>query len=190
MPPFLRSLVVLLLMSPAGHVKAEVFDAMRVSVSGGKSISGLRGQADTQAVQVELSRSLGPRTEIGLAFGASHIWQPRSWFGDLYEEGHEKALAGSLSAIGRVSLRETTRVRLYGEFGFGPMLATRKTPAATSRFNFATEAGVGIEMRTRNRAALIVAYRFSHISNGGRTSRNPGWNVSSLNLGVAFRSKR
>lgn len=180
----------LLLMFTAVPVKAEVFDAVRVTISGGKSISGLRGQADTQAVQVELTRFLGPRTELGLALGASHIWQPRSWFGDLYREGHEKALAGSLTAIGRLSLRETARARLYGEFGFGPMLATRKIPAATSRFNFATEAGVGIEIQTRSRAALIASYRFSHISNGGRTSRNPGWNVSSLHLGVAFRSKR
>jgi hypothetical protein len=56
-------------------------------------------------------------------------------------------------------------------------------PAATSHFNFATQAGFGVILMTRADFGMFAGYRFWHVSNGGIVSRNPGLNVNGFVIG-------
>ena len=68
------------------------------------------------------------------------------------------------------------------------MVAEKRVPAATSRFNFASAAGVGFVFNAGGHYPIVAGYRLTHISNGGYAPRNPGLNVSSILIGVRVRS--
>ncbi|HVS32035.1 MAG TPA: acyloxyacyl hydrolase, partial [Thermoanaerobaculia bacterium] len=78
----------------------------------------------------------------------------------------------------------------YVELLVGPMWAEKQVPASTSRFNFITQPGFGLTFARRGRVAPTLGYRFSHVSNGGYSPRNPGINVNSIVLGLRFQSSR
>lgn len=159
-----------------------------VYVTGGQSHANWHGQADVQALNVEMGRALSPRTDIAFVVAPMNLWQPRSWFGDQYGDGHENvgAISGSLLLRRRFNI-DSPRVQWYAEGSTGPMWAEKAVPASTSRFNFVSQAGFGAVFLPRGRWPLIAGYRFMHISNGGYSPRNPGMNVSSLILGVQLR---
>ncbi|HYK00845.1 MAG TPA: acyloxyacyl hydrolase [Thermoanaerobaculia bacterium] len=163
--------------------------AQTISVYGmaGQSPETWHGQADLQAINIELAYALSPRTDLAFVFSPMSFDQPRSWFGDEFGDGNERvrALAGSL-LLRRTFNRDSSRVHLYGELGTGPMWAEKAVPASTSRFNFVSHAGLGMVLMPRSRFPLIAGYRFQHVSNGGYGPRNPGLNFSSLILGVKF----
>jgi hypothetical protein len=116
------------------------------------------------------------------------LWQPRSWFGDQYGDGNETvhALAGSLLVRYRLNT-DSSRVHVYGEAATGPMWAEKAIPASTSRFNFSTQFGAGVVLMPRARFPVMVGYRFAHLSNGGYSPRNPGFNMSTVVVGVQVR---
>ena len=64
-----------------------------------------------------------------------------------------------------------------------PLISTQRVPEATSFFNMATQGGVGIIVASVRGIGLYTGYRFTHISNGGAASRNPGWNVHGIVIG-------
>jgi hypothetical protein len=65
---------------------------------------------------------------------------------------------------------------------------TRNMPVPDARrFNFAADAGGGVELLTRDERALVVGYRFHHLSNGGRARQNPGVDMHVLYVGVMRR---
>lgn len=169
-------------------LSAQTFDDVRVVAGGGKSITTWHGQADLQLLQVELGHTLSPRTTVAIVAGAANLWQPRSWFGELYHDGNEPVRALSASALVRHAWRPTARVRPYLEAATGPFMAQKRVPAATSRFNFMTEGGAGLVFNAGGRVPFFAGYRFMHISNGGYAPRNPGLNVSAAILGVQFRN--
>jgi hypothetical protein len=68
------------------------------------------------------------------------------------------------------------------------MIAEKRVPAATSRFNFITQGGAGVVFNARGRFPLFAGYRVMHISNGGYAPRNPGLNAAAAVLGVQLRS--
>ena len=76
----------------------------------------------------------------------------------------------------------------YVEVGTGPMWSNRRVPAATSRFNMNSQGGVGIIFNSGSNHPLYVGYRFSHISDGGMTGRNPGWDLHSFVVGTRLRA--
>jgi hypothetical protein len=119
------------------------------------------------------------------------VRQPRSWFGDQFGDGEEnvRAIAGSV-LIRRRFREESDRRSYYIEAGTGPMWAEKRVPAATSRFNFLSQAGAGMVLYPQNRVSMVIGYRFGHISNGGYAPRNPGLNVSSLVIGTRIRMTR
>ena len=169
-------------------LSAQTFDDVRIVGAGGKSIPTWHGQADVQLVQVELGHSLSPRTTVAIVAGAANLWQPRSWFGELYHDGNEAVRAFTASALVRHAWRPGARVRPYVEGATGPFIAQKRVPAATSRFNFMTEAGAGFVFNATGRVPFFAGYRFMHISNGGYAPRNPGLNVSAAIVGVQLRS--
>jgi hypothetical protein len=163
-------------------------DQFALFITGGKSITTWHGQADLQSVAFEYTRSRSPRTDLGVAVAPQVLWQPRSWFGNLFGDGNETVRAVTASiVVRRRFFTNSSRLQPYIEGSIGPMWADKAIPAATSRFNVATEPGAGVVLWPRSRHPLIIGYRFSHLSNGGYSPRNPGLNVSSLVLGVAAR---
>lgn len=169
---------------------AQTIDDVRLVAAGGKSVSTEHGQADLQLLQLELGHALSPRTTVALAGGAVNLWQPRSWFGDLYRDGNESVRALAASVLVRRTWRPGSRFRPYLEAATGPLVAEKQVPASTSRFNFMTQAGAGFAFNSGGRLPVFVGYRFLHISNGGYSPRNPGLNVSTAVVGVQFRTAR
>lgn len=183
----MRKLVLIALLSVTAS--AQTFDRYSVHASGGRSLKTWHGQATIEALNIEIGRALTPRMELAFVFAPMHIRQPRSWFGDQFGDGNENVSAVSGSLLVRRRFRESSnRAALYLEASTGPMWAERRVPAATSRFNFISQFGAGIELRPQSRTPIVIGYRFGHISNGGYAPRNPGLNVSSLVIGTRFRS--
>jgi hypothetical protein len=181
--------IIVLAIALAPLASAQTFDLMRVSATGGKSMTNWHGQAALQMVNFELGRSLSKRTDVAFVFGPASIEQPRSWFGDAFGEGNERVHAISGSLLARRHFRvESDRAVPYVEMSSGPMWASKRVPAATSRFNFISQAGAGVMLMPKSRFPVILGYRFAHISNGGYAPRNPGLNISSLVIGTRIRT--
>lgn len=162
-----------------------------VSGSAGHSHRTWHGQADITALNLELGRALSPRTEVAALISPMSLWQPRSWFGDQFGDGNETVHAISAAALVRYHLNsDSSRAQFYGEAATGPMWAEKAIPASTSRFNFSTIFGAGVVLMPRARYPLMVGYRFQHLSNGGYSPRNPGFNMSTVVVGVQLRSER
>jgi hypothetical protein len=180
-------LLALLLLSPVAAF-AQGSPETRVSVTGGQTARTWHGQADLQALNVELGRAVSPRTDVAFVFAPMNVWQPRSWFGDQYGDGNEsvRALSGSLLVRRRFGI-DSARLQYYAEASTGPMWAEKAVPASTSRFNFLTQFGAGVILLRHSRLPITAGYRFLHISNGGYSPRNPGINASAVMLGIQVR---
>lgn len=180
-------LILLVLLSVGAS--AQTFDRFSVQAAGGKSLETWHGQATVESLNIEIGRAWSPRTEVAFVFAPTYIRQPRSWFGDQFGDGDENVSAISGSLLVRRRFREdSARAAIYVEASTGPMWAERRVPAATSRFNFISQFGAGIELWPQSRTPIVLGYRFGHISNGGYAPRNPGLNVSSLVIGTRFKS--
>jgi hypothetical protein len=167
---------------------AQGNNELRVYATGGQTTRTWHGQADVQALNLELGRAVSPRTDVAFVFAPINFWQPRSWFGDQYDDGNEsvRALSGSL-LVRRRFRPDASRLSYYGEASMGPMWAEKAIPASTSRFNFLTQFGAGIVLLPHSRFPVMTGYRYLHISNGGYSPRNPGVNASAIVIGVQVR---
>ena len=166
---------------------AQTFNDIRVYATGGTSSSGEHGQADYHALHLELGHALSPRTTAALVVSPTNVWQPRSWFGDQYGDGNESVQALAASVLIRRTFRIESPVQWYLDASTGPMFSEKRVPASTSRFNFVTQGGAGVVFNASGRVPILAGYRFSHVSNGGYSPRNPGLNVSSIVVGVRLR---
>jgi accessory colonization factor AcfC len=167
---------------------AQTFDDIRVYGAGGKSTTTWHGQADVQTLNVELGHALSPRTTVGVVLAPVNLWQPRSWFGDQFGDGNESVRAMSASLLIRRTFRLQSSIQPFLEMSTGPMIAEKRVPASTSRFNFITQWGAGVVFNGQGRFPFFAGYRVMHISNGGYAPRNPGLNVGAAVAGVQLRS--
>jgi hypothetical protein len=71
----------------------------------------------------------------------------------------------------------------FGELAGGALFTRDPVPARTTKANFTAHAGAGLRIFIRPREALILSYRFHHISNGNRVEPNPGVNAHVLQFG-------
>lgn len=182
----MRRLLLVAALVPA-IASAEVSHVV-VSAAGGQSHKTWHGQADIQSLNVEVGKAFSPRTEVAFVLSPMNLWQPRSWFGDQFGDGNETVRAIAASALVRHRLNvNSSRLHVYGEASMGPMWAEKAIPASTSRFNFSTAFGAGVVVMPRSRFPLMVGYRFTHLSNGGYSPRNPGFNISMIVAGVQVR---
>jgi hypothetical protein len=157
---------------------------VNVYATGGKSNTNRHGQAEIESVHFEWGKALSARTELVFVAAPHVITQPISSFGEGVEgEERVRAISGSLMLRRRFMINSSL-VQPYLELGSGPMWATRRVPASTSRFNFISQTGFGAVLFPKRASAFFVGYRFAHISNAGYAPRNPGLNVSSLLIGV------
>jgi hypothetical protein len=129
-------------------------------------------------------------TDAGIGVSYSDIHQARSWFGYRYGDPDDNVRAVSSFFFLRRHWREDSDIQPYAELGTGPMWSNRRVPAATSRFNMNSQAGFGAILFAHSHVPLHVGYRFSHISNGGLTGRNPGLEVHQAVIGVRVKRLR
>jgi lipid A 3-O-deacylase len=180
-----RVFALLLSLLPLAAVSA---DTLEVSLTGGKSITTWHGQADLQAVKFALVRPISPHSDVEFMIAPVSLWQPRSWFGNEFHDGNETVRGLAAAILYRRSFNvDSSRMHFYGDIGTGPLYAEKGIPASTSRFNFVTQAAAGVVLLPNAKTPLLVGYRFLHISNGGYSPRNPGINVSSVEVGLRFR---
>ncbi|MEO8033262.1 MAG: acyloxyacyl hydrolase [Acidobacteriota bacterium] len=180
--------------SPRAHAEPKFIpETLSVYLGGGKNPMNSRGHSVFRSIQFEVSghspriaKWLGPKMETGMALKYSDVRQARSWFGYSYGEPDDSVRAESAFFF----LRRGLGSRFYGELGTGPMWSNRRVPAATSRLNFESQAGLGVNLGSSGRFPLRLGYRFSHISNAGLASRNPGLNVHSFMIGTRVRTFR
>lgn len=64
----------------------------------------------------------------------------------------------------------------FAELSMGGLWTSDSIPEETSRGNFTAHWGGGIRLRPRGGHALLLAYRFQHLSNGNQLGSNPGVN--------------
>lgn len=187
----MRPLTILALVLMPFLASAQTPNQVSVYATGGKSMTNWHGQAAVAALNIEVARSLSPRTDIGFIFSPMTVNQPRSWFGNDYGDGDEnvRAIGGSLFVRRNFRVKQE-RAHLFTEISSGPMWAEKRVPASTSRFNFASQIAAGFVFMPDSAMPVTLGYRFMHISNGGYAPRNPGLNVSSIMIGTVLRSRR
>jgi hypothetical protein len=168
-------------------------ETMSLLFGGGANPVNGHGHSVFHSVQLEVlgrsprfQRWIGAKTETGFAVKYSDVRQPRSWFGHTFGDPDDSVRAESAFFF----LRRNFTPSIYGELGTGPMWSNRRVPAATSRFNFESQGGFGLNLFATGRHPLRIGYRFSHISNGGVASRNPGLDVHSFLIGTRIRTFR
>ena len=184
----MRKLAIVLAALLAIPASAQAFDDVRLYALGGKSTTTRHGQADLQALNLELGHALSSRTTVGVALAPMNLWQPRSWFGDQVDDGNESVRAMSVSLLLRHRWRERHSIQPYIEVSTGPMYAEKRVPASTSRFNFVSQGGAGVVFNAGGRFPFFAGYRVMHVSNGGYAPRNPGLNFGAALVGVQLRS--
>lgn len=168
-----------------------------VFLSGGKSMPNWHGQSTFRSITFELTGAPPhfferlhlsehlPNTAAGVAVTYSDVHQPRSWFGHKYENTDDWVRAETATMFLRHQWRSQSEgARPYLDIGTGPMWSNRRVPAATSRINFDSRFTVGLSIPMRSDRPLMLAYRFSHISNGVFAKHNPGLNVHTLLIGT------
>lgn len=178
-------LILLLLLSPG---VASAFDLtpreFNVYLSSGKSPMNFHGHSVFRSIHFEVAgeSALARRwlhADAGASISYSDIRQARSWFGYRYGDPDDSVRAVSTFFFVRHYWNP-----FYAELGTGPMWSNRRVPAATSRFNMNSQLGLGVVLFPASRMPLHAGYRFSHISNGGWTGRNPGLNLHSIFIGA------
>jgi lipid A 3-O-deacylase len=78
------------------------------------------------------------------------------------------------------------RVAPYFELAGGGLWTTEPVPVRTTTANFTAHAAYGVRYFMRPQQALVVSYRFHHISNGNRLERNPGVNAHVFQVGFSY----
>lgn len=93
------------------------------------------------------------------------------------------------SPIGaRVYLGRTSRVRALLAGSAGILAFSSDVPTENSRqLNFTFEYGSGVEVDVRNGHAILMGYKFQHISNAGTGVFNPGLDANVVYLGLVTR---
>jgi len=159
---------------------------LSVLLIGGKNFLAARhGLAESFLPTIDAGKFVSRRVEVGLDF---HPWigirQPVNDNGD---GGYENVTAFALDVYGRWYPGPFAwTLRPYLEVAEGPFYATRRVPAAGSRFNFLTQigAGVSVPILPGDRWSVVVGYRVVHISNADTYRRNPSWNFNGIVLGL------
>jgi hypothetical protein len=95
--------------------------------------------------------------------------------------------AGITPIFLRWTFERPKRVQPFLEISGGAIATNRPIPEGLARFNFTAHSGIGVRVPLTAARALLLGYRFHHISNGYRLSENPSVNSNFLYAGIAFR---
>jgi hypothetical protein len=103
----------------------------------------------------------------------------------LRDDTHAATTVG-VSGLVRWIFAGSGRLRPYIEAGAGVLVGETDFRQTDCDVNFLLQAGPGLLVSLSDAAAVTVAYRFQHISNGGACSFNVGINSSALHVGVSY----
>lgn len=179
---------VLLFGAPAGAIDVKPQE-INILAGAGRSLTNWHGASRFTSLQLEmLSRSAFldrhlANSELVTSLTYNKVRQPRSWFGYRDGDPDDSVRAESFVVAARKNWRTSSAVGLFAELGTGPMWSNRRVPAATSRLNLDSQLAFGMNIHAAG-TPLYVIYRFSHISNGGISKRNPGLQVNSFAIGT------
>jgi hypothetical protein len=73
----------------------------------------------------------------------------------------------------------------FAELAGGGLWTTEPVPEKTTTANFTAHAAYGVRYFIGPQTALVVGYRFHHISNGNRLEQNPGINAHVVQIGFS-----
>ena len=72
------------------------------------------------------------------------------------------------------------------EIGGAVLASSDQLPEGTSRFNFLTNGGLGLQFLRNGRPSVSLGMRYQHISNAGTANHNPGINSLYFFTGLAW----
>ena len=94
---------------------------------------------------------------------------------------------GIAPVVWRWNFEPRPRWSAFGELSMGGLWTTDPIPEDTSRANFTAHWGGGVRLFESAGRALVLGYRFQHISNGNNLGTNPGVNSHVLLVGWSRR---
>jgi opacity protein-like surface antigen len=115
---------------------------------------------------------------------------PSGGTAQLKEETGNKPVYGTGAMPFGFNLRASTmpRVRLFAATSVGGLWFTRDVPLPDARrFNFAFEYGGGVEFVGNNDRAVVIGYKFHHLSNANSAAINPGLDSDVIYVGMTRR---
>ena len=101
----------------------------------------------------------------------------------------ENAAAVAPGIVFRHHLFDNGNSTFFVDVAAAPFAANERVPDEGTRFNFATQAGIGITQRLGGDSHLMFGARFFHLSNANLEGddRNPSLNGLSLYAGLMFK---
>lgn len=98
---------------------------------------------------------------------------------------------GVTPLVWRWNLERHGSMAPFAEVAAGGLWTDEPVPADTVESNFTAHVGLGMRLLTGDHRAVVLAYRFHHISNGNRADRNPGVNAHLVYVGwTTFRAPK
>jgi Lipid A 3-O-deacylase (PagL) len=82
------------------------------------------------------------------------------------------------------------KVAPFVELAGGALFTRDPVPAKTTRANFTAHVAYGMRYFLAPQTALVVGYRFHHISNGNRLQENPAINAHVVQFGLSMLRSR
>jgi len=94
---------------------------------------------------------------------------------------------GIAPVVWRWNFAPQPRWSAFAELSMGGLWTTDPVPEETRSVNFTAHWGGGVRLHQSARHALVLGYRFQHISNGNQLRTNPGVNSHVLLAGWSVR---
>ena len=101
-----------------------------------------------------------------------------------FSSGSKTAFGGGFNPfVIKWNFTGTRRLSPYFELNGGVLFTNREVPPPTSNVNFMSGATIGMNLFTRRGRAISLDFKYSHISNAGLASPNPGINTLQAQVG-------